>query len=129
MSEWKISEDRAYDEYVWVKAKDGIAEVGITDYGLSVTKEIVFVDLPEAGGEIKKGDTFVTLESVKWSGHLSSPVSGEIIEVNDKLFDEPEILNKDPYENWICRIKLKDGSELDDLMTASEAESWAKENI
>ena len=118
-----------YSEYVWVKAEAGVATLGVTDYGLSMAKEIVFIDLPKKGQSIKKGGTFASLESVKWSGHISSPVSGTVSEVNEPLFDAPEKLNKDPYASWICRIKLSDPSELSSLMDSNAAEAWAKKNL
>ncbi len=67
----------------------------------------MFVKLPENGQKIKKGEIYVSLEAIKWSGHLSSPFSGEIIEVNEEIFDEPSIINRDPYgKGWIAKIKL-----------------------
>ncbi len=117
-----------YSEHVWVKAEDGKATLGVTDYALKAVKEIVFIDLPEEGQKLKKGEDFVSLESVKWSGHIESPVSGKVIEVNEALFDEPSKLNEDAYSSWICKVELDDESELDGLMSAEEASEWAQEN-
>jgi glycine cleavage system H protein len=118
-----------YREYVWAEVEGDKATLGVTEYPLKAAKEIVFIDLPKDVKEIKKGETFVSLESVKWSGHIASPLSGRVIEVNDSLFEEPEKLNADPYANWICKIELSDESELDALMDADAAEEWAKENL
>jgi len=117
-----------YSEYVWVKLDGDVATLGITDYGLEMVKEIVFVDLPKKA-PIEKGQNFVSLESVKWSGHIASPVGGEIIEVNESLFDEPEKLNKSPYESWVCKIKLSNPSDADELMDAAAAEKWVTDNL
>jgi glycine cleavage system H protein len=81
----------------------------------------VFIQLPEKNKKIKKGETYCSLEAIKWSGHLSSPLSGEIIEVNKPLFDDPSIINKDPYEKgWIVKLKISNKNELENLIRASE---------
>lgn len=121
-----VPKNLSYSEYVWVKAEGSIATLGVADYGLKIAKEIVFIDLPRKGQKLKKGDTFVSLESVKWSGHIASPVSGEVFEINEPLFDDPGKLNKDPYGAWICKVKLSDPSELSKLMDSKKAEEWAK---
>jgi glycine cleavage system H protein len=113
-----------YSEHLWVKEETGTATVGVTDYALAQVKEVVFIDLPKKG-DIKKGQTLFSLESVKWSGHIESPVSGTVSEVNDSLFDEPEKLNNAPYESWVCKIKLSKPEELKELMDATEAAKLA----
>ncbi len=118
-----------YSEYVWIKLDGDEATLGMTDYGMNVAKDIVFIDLPAKGKIINKGDNFVSLESVKWSGHIASPVSGEITDVNQELFDEPEKLNKDPYGSWICKLKLSNSYEAKGLMDASAASKWVEENL
>lgn len=125
----ELPKNLRYSEYVWVKAEGGNATLGITGYGLKQTKEIVFIDLPKKGQKLKKGDTFVSLESVKWSGHVASPVSGEVTDVNDSLFDAPEKLNKDPYGVWVCKIKLQNPEELKGLMDSKAVSKWVKENL
>ncbi len=89
----------------WVKTDAGIATVGIKKESVSKVKEIIFIELPKKG-PIKKGDKYVTLEAQKWSGHIESPVDGEIIEVNEELFDDPSKINKDPQGSWIMKVKL-----------------------
>ncbi len=107
-----------YDKgYSWVKIEGDIAEVGIAKPLAASTKEIVFVELPKKGN-IKKGDTYVSLESIKWTGHLESPVEGEIIEVNEKLLDEPSLINREPYKSWIMKVKLS--KKPDDLLDAEQ---------
>ncbi len=113
--------DRLYNtNYSWIKISEGIAVIGVTKVFVTSVKEFVFIDLPKLG-EIKKGDTYVSLESVKWSGHLGSPLTGEIIEVNDPLFDDPEKLNADPYVNWIMKLKLSNSEETKELFDADTA--------
>jgi glycine cleavage system H protein len=124
-----LPRDLRYREYVWVKVEGEVATLGVTEYPIEAAKEIVFVDLPKMGQRIEKDGTFVSLESVKWSGHIASPISGEVMAVNDSLFDEPEKLNQDPYANWICRVRISDRSELDGLVDADAAEEWARENL
>ncbi|MBW2988055.1 glycine cleavage system protein H [Candidatus Woesearchaeota archaeon] len=109
------------DNHSWVKVNGDVVEVGITKPFANSVKEFVYIELPEQGKEIKKGETYVSMESVKWSGHLESPVSGEIVEVNNALFDEPSLLNQDPYKHWIMRVKLLDKDELNGLMDADQA--------
>ena len=109
------------ENHSWVKVERDTAILGITAHAADSVKEFVFIDLPQKG-PIKKGDTYVSLESIKWSGHLSSPVSGEIVEVNESLFDDPLKLNDDPYGNWICKVRISDPAELDSLMDAKQAE-------
>ena len=121
-----LPKDLKYSEYVWVKVEGDVAILGITDYALAATKEIVFIDLPEVGRILKKGEDFVSLESIKWSGHVESPVDGEVVEVNEPLFDKPERLNKDPYGSWICKVKLIEPNEVDGLMDAKAAEMWVR---
>jgi glycine cleavage system H protein len=125
----ELPKNLRYSEYVWAKADGNTATLGVTDYGLKQTKEIVFIDLPKKGLKLKKGDTFVSLESVKWSGHVASPVSGEVTDVNTALFDAPETLNKDPYGMWVCKVRLQNPDELKQLMDSKKALEWVKENL
>jgi glycine cleavage system H protein len=128
MSKIKLPENLLYNkDYSWVKIDGDIAIVGVIEPATKKVKEFVFVKLPEKGKKIKQGETYVSLEAVKWSGHLSSPVSGEIIEVNEKLFDEPSLINKDPYGSWIMKVRMSDKGELKKLMKAKEAMEWFKE--
>ena len=100
--------------------KDGVVSVGLIEPAVKKVDEFVFVKLPEKGKRIKKGDVYVSLEAIKWSGHISSPVSGEIVDVNEELFDEPSRINHDPYGSWIMKVKLENEGELKALHTAEE---------
>ncbi len=110
-------------DHEWVKVDGGLAIIGITDYAQGELGDVVFVELPEAGAEITKGESFGTIEAVKAVADLFSPASGEIVELNEALEDAPETVNQDPYNaGWMVKIKLSDASELDDLMDAAAYE-------
>lgn len=116
----KIPEDLKYTkEHEWAKVEGDIAIVGITDFAQEQLSDIVFVELPEVGTQVKQGETFGTVEAVKAVSELYSPVSGEVIEVNPKLADQPELVNQDPYgEGWMIKVKIQDPGELDNLLNA-----------
>jgi glycine cleavage system H protein len=114
-----------YDRnYSWVDVREGIATVGIIEPAAKKVKEFVFIALPEKNSQIKKGETYVSLEAVKWSGHLPSPISGRIIDVNSPLFDAPSKINSSPYESWIMKVKISNENELKELMNSEEAERF-----
>lgn len=129
MSEDFPKELKYNEDYSWIKIKGDIATVGIIGVSAKKVKEFVFIQLPKKGDNIKQGEKYVSFEAVKWSGHLSSPVSGEIVEVNEELFDEPSKINKNPYEEWIMKIKIEKKEELDNLMTAEKAIKFYGEKI
>ena len=107
------------EEHEWVKVDGETVLIGITDYAQGELGDVVFVELPETGSEITKGDPFGTIEAVKAVSDLFAPISGEIIEINDVLNDTPEIVNKSPYEDgWMIKVKITDATGLDELMDA-----------
>ena len=114
----KVPEELKYtEEHEWVKVEGDIAIVGITDFAQNELSDIVYVELPEVGKNIKKGDVIATVEAVKTVADVYSPVSGEIIEVNEKLKDEPSIINNDPYgEGWIAKVKMENPEEISALL-------------
>jgi len=116
----EVRDDLKYTEtHEWLKLKGDTAKVGITDHAQSELTDVVFVELPEVGKEIKKGEEICIIESVKSVSEIYAPVSGKIVNVNKKLEDEPEIINKNPYdEGWLVEIKVKDKSEVDKLLDA-----------
>jgi glycine cleavage system H protein len=122
-------DDLKYDKkYFWLKKEKDLFVVGIIGSAASLAKEFVFVQLPEKG-KIKKGETIVSLEAMKWSGELESPISGEIVDVHFNLFDDPSIINKDPYgEGWIAKIRSADESEIDSLISAQERKNLGSVN-
>ena len=112
-------------DHEWVKIEGDTASVGITDFAQSQLGDVVFVELPEIGEELKSHQTLGVVESVKAVSDIYSPISGEVTEVNEGLNDDPEILNQDPHsKGWIIKLKIKDKSELDELMSASEYEKY-----
>ena len=116
----KIIEGLKYSEtHEWVKIEDGIAIIGVTDFAQKEMGDITYVDIPAEEDEVNAGEEFGALESVKASSDLISPVSGEVCEVNAELEDSPELINSDPYANWIIKVKISDESELDALMDAA----------
>jgi glycine cleavage system H protein len=114
-------------EHEWAKAEGGKVYVGISAYAQNALGDIVYVELPEIGLNVKAGDTISVVESVKTASDVYSPVSGTVIEVNEALEDAPELLNEDPYENYIAVIDPDDLSELDDLMGAEEYDEYCSE--
>ena len=115
-----VKEDRRYAEsHEWVKLDGDIATVGITDYAQHALGDIVYVDMPEVGDEVEAGEVFGAVESVKAASDLMSPVSGEVVEVNENLEDAPESINADAFENWIMKVMVSDSGEIDALLDAA----------
>lgn len=117
----KVLESLRYSEtHEWVKVEGDIAIVGVTDFAQSEMGDITYVDMPDVDDEVVKDEEFGALESVKASSDLISPVSGVVVEKNEALEDAPELVNQDPYENWIIKVKMSDPEELNDLISAEE---------
>ncbi|MFC0906300.1 glycine cleavage system protein GcvH [Clostridium sp. MT-14] len=110
-------------EHTWAKVEGDTALIGISDFAQEQLGEILFVEMPEVGDEVVKDSSFGVVESSKKASDTISPLSGEVIEINEKLDDEPEYINEDPYDAWIIKIKIKDESEIKDLLSSSEYES------
>ncbi len=124
----KVIEGLKYSkDHEWVKVEGNKAIIGITDYAQDSLGDVVFVDLPEPGETVNAGDAAAVAESVKAAADIYSPVSGTIIEVNTELEGSPELINEDPYQNWIIVVEINDASELDSLMDAEEYERFCKE--
>ena len=116
----KVIEGLYYSEsHEYVKVEGEVGYVGITDYAQEQLGNVVYVDMPEEGDEVEAGAEFGAVESVKAASDLLSPVSGEVVEVNTALEDEPELINQDAFANWIIKVKLSDPSELESLMDAA----------
>ncbi len=113
MSETKYTED-----HEWIRMEDGgVGVVGITDHAQEQLGELVYVELPEVGSELAKGDTAVVIESVKAASEIHSPAGGTVAEVNEALNDAPTKVNEDPMgEGWFLKLKVSDAAELDGLM-------------
>jgi len=113
-----------HKSHSWAKVDGDTALIGISDYAQAKLTNVVFIELPNIGTEAIKGKKIATIESVKSVSEFVSPLSGEVIEVNKELEDSPELINQDPYsKGWIIKIKIKDKSELDDLMSKEEYEA------
>jgi len=115
-------------EHTWVKMEGNLATIGVTECALEDIGEILAAELPSEGEEISQYDAFGSLESVRTVTELISPISGEIMEVNDDLATEPEMINEDPYQRgWILVVKVVDTEETRELMTATEYARYTNE--
>ena len=116
----KIIDGLYYSEsHEYVKVEGDFGFIGITDYAQHELGNVVYVDMPEVDDEVSAGEEFGAVESVKAASDLMCPVSGTVVEVNEALEDEPGLINKDAFENWIIKVELSDKSELDALMDAA----------
>ena len=115
------------ESHEYVKIDGVYGYVGITDYAQHELGNVVYVDMPDEGDEVEAGEDFGAVESVKAASDLISPVTGEVVEVNSALADSPELINSDPYANWIIKVKLSDPSEVENLMTAEAYKSHINE--
>ncbi len=121
MADWKTLDNAKYTENdEWVIVDGGTAKIGLTDYAQDQLSDIVFVDLPDVGDKLSKGEPFATVESVKAASDVYAPVSGEIVAVNSALDDAPETINADAFgAGWIVEVKLENTAELADLLDAA----------
>ena len=124
----KVIEGLYYSEsHEYVKVEGDFGYVGITDYAQHALGNVVYVDMPDVDDEVEAGEDFGAVESVTAASDLISPVSGTVVEVNEALEDEPELINKDAFENWIIKVELSDKTELDNLMDAAAYEKHCEE--
>ncbi len=125
----KVIEGLYYSEsHEYVKVEGEYGYVGITDYAQHELGNVVYVDMPDVDDDVTAGEDFGAVESVKAASDLISPVSGVVVEVNEALGDEPELINKDAFANWIIKVKLSDMSELDELMDAAAYTAFIESN-
>ncbi|MGN9866502.1 glycine cleavage system protein GcvH [Bacillus swezeyi] len=119
---------RYSEEHEWVKTEGDKVRIGITDFAQSELGDIVFVELPEVGDEIKADEPFGSVESVKTVSELYAPINGKVVEINEDLEDSPEFVNESPYEKaWMIVVEPADASEIDGLMTAEQYDEMTKE--
>ena len=125
----EFPEDLKYTrEHEWVSIDGSVATVGITDHAQSQLGDVVFVELPGVGDRVEKADAFGVVESTKAVSDVYAPLSGEVLEVNDDLPDNPELLNEDPYgDGWMVKITVTDQTDLEDLMTAEQYRAYIEE--
>jgi len=114
-------------EHEWIKVEGNTATVGVTDFAQERLTDVVFVELPKVGKTVKKGEVLAVLESVKAVSDVYSPVSGEVVEINETLLDKPELVNKESYgKGWVAKLKIKNSKELEGFMSADEYEEFLK---
>ena len=125
----KVIEGLYYSEsHEYVKVEGEYGYVGISDFAQHEVGNVVYVDMPDVDDDVTAGEDFGAVESVKAASDLISPVSGVVVEVNEALGDEPELINKDAFANWIIKVKLSDMSELDELMDAAAYTAFIESN-
>jgi glycine cleavage system H protein len=118
---------RYTETHEWLKVQGSKATVGITDHAQAELTDIVFVELPSIGKEVKKGEELCVVESVKSVSEIYAPVSGKVVAVNKKLEDSPEMINTSPYENgWLVEIEIKAKNEVDNLLDAGKYKKLMK---
>ncbi|RLI09402.1 glycine cleavage system protein GcvH [Candidatus Bathyarchaeota archaeon] len=132
VDDYEVKEGLYYSkDYLWVEVEDGKAKIGLTDYAQKQLRDILVVDLPEAGTEVEKGEPFGTVESAKTVSDLIAPLTGVVEEVNSAVIDNPALINEDPYgEGWVIVItptKLEE--ELKELMDFEAAVKWHEELV
>lgn len=125
----KFDPDCLYSQdHEWVRVEGEEAVLGISDFAQDQLSDVVYVELPELGDTFERGDIFAVVESVKAASDVYTPLSGEILEINEALEDSPELVNEDPYgEAWFARISIQDAAELDELMGADAYQAFIKE--
>ncbi len=124
MSDMKFSE-----EHEWVSVDGDIATIGITNFAQEQLGDVVFVDLPEVGGQVSQGGDAGVVESVKAASEVYTPLSGEIVEVNEDLESAPDLVNTDPEgDGWFFKLRMDDAAELDDLMDAAAYKKFCDEH-
>lgn len=114
-------------DHEWVRVDGDIAIIGITDYAQNSLGDVVYVELPKPGDDFSANEPFGSVESVKAVSEMFTPVSGEVVEINETLADEPEKVNSDPYDSgWMIRLRMSNPGEVDSLLTAAEYEDFTK---
>lgn len=121
-------EDNRYAKsHEYIHVEGDVGTVGITEYAQKELGDVVFVELPQVGTQLEMGDEFGSIESVKAVSELFSPVSGEVVEVNEALADKPELVNTDPYgDGWMIKVRITAPEEVDELMTAEDYDDYVQ---
>ena len=124
-----MSDKKFSKQHEWVSVEGDVATIGITKHATEMLGDIVFIELPEKGKNVKKGGQAGVVESTKAASDICTPITGEITETNQSIVDDPGVVNKDPEDSaWFFKIKIKNKSELDELMNKADYEKFAKEN-
>ena len=115
------SELKYVASHEWARIEGDIATVGITDHAQDALGDLVYIELPDVGDQLKAGDEAGVVESVKAASDIYAPLTGEVVEVNSALVDSPEVVNSDPYhDGWMYKIRMSDQAELEDLLSAAD---------
>lgn len=121
------SELKYTKDHEWIKIEDNIAIVGITDFAQGELGDIVYVDVDTLDDTVEEGDVFGSVEAVKTVSDLFMPLTGEVIEFNEELEDEPELVNSDPYgKGWMIKLEISDASQIDNLLDAEDYKELIK---
>ena len=124
-----MSDKKFSKQHEWVSVEGDVATIGITKHATEMLGDIVFIELPEKGKNVKKGGQAGVVESTKAASDICTPITGEITETNQSIVDDPGAVNKDPEGSaWFFKIKIKNKSELDELMNRADYDKFAKEN-
>jgi len=124
-----MSDKKFSKQHEWVSVEGDVATIGITKHAAEMLGDVVFVELPEKGKNVKKEDQAGVAESTKAASDICTPITGEITETNQSIVDDPGAVNKDPEGSaWFFKIKIKNKSELDELMNRADYDKFAKEN-
>jgi len=124
-----MSDVKYSKEHEWLKLQEDVATIGITKHATEMLGDIVFVELPEKGSSVEKDGTAGVVESTKAASDVYTPVSGEVVDANQTIVDDPSKINTDPEgDSWFFKLKLKDVKELDTLMNKEEYDKFAKES-
>ena len=123
-AETRVPDELKYSEqHEWLSLDGDVGTIGVTDYAQSQLGDIVFVELPQVGDVLEKGQSFGTIEAVKTVEELYTPIAGEILEINDTLEDDAEQVNSDPYnDGWMIKVRLSDTADLDTMLSAEDYE-------
>lgn len=121
MADMKFTKD-----HEWLKIEGDVAVIGITDYAQNALGDLVYVELPKMGRQVKKGEHFAVVESVKTAAEVYTPVTGEVVAINDNLSGDPELLKKGLDEGWIAKIKMSSADEMAGLMDQAAYDAFVK---
>ena len=118
---------RYTNTHEWVRTDDNVATVGLSDYAQNELGDITYLELPEAGDEVTRGEPLGVVESVKAATDIYAPVSGEVVARNDEAVDAPDLVNSSPYDRaWLLKIRMSEPSQLDELMDAAQYDEFAE---
>ncbi|HPV86867.1 MAG TPA: glycine cleavage system protein GcvH [Caldisericia bacterium] len=130
IGDYNLPDDLYYHkEHFWVKKDGNVAIIGIDEFGTKLAGEISFIELPMEDDEVSQNDQVGSLETGKWLGKIYSPVSGTVIAVNEDAVDDPSAINKDPYNNWLFKVEMKDAGELGKLYGGDKIAPWLENEI